>query len=255
MALLEIDTLSVRFGGVAAVTDVSLAVAAGEIHGIIGPNGAGKTSVINAVTGMVVPQSGSIRFADKEIAGVAPHLISSFGLGPHVPACRIVRRPQRLRQCSDRILSASILRSAGRRASTSAKRLESERKTHEQARMLLDAFDLAAFADTRAGLLPFGIQKRVDIARALAAEPRLLLLDEPVSGMSEAEAEAAVATMRKLAREHGITLVVVEHNMRVLMNLAERVTVLNQGRLLASGTPAEMQANAAVIEAYLGDAA
>ena len=107
----------------------------------------------------------------------------------------------------------------------------------------------------RAGLLPFGIQKRVDIARALAAEPKLLLLDEPVSGMSEAEAEAAVTTMRKLARDHGITLVVVEHNMRVLMDLAERVTVLNQGRLLASGTPAEMQANTAVIEAYLGDAA
>jgi branched-chain amino acid transport system ATP-binding protein len=101
--------------------------------------------------------------------------------------------------------------------------------------------------------LPFGIQKRVDIARALAAEPRLLLLDEPVSGMSEAEAESAVTAMRKLAREHGITLVVVEHKMRVLMNLAERVTVLNQGRLLASGTPAEMQANTAVIEAYLGD--
>jgi branched-chain amino acid transport system ATP-binding protein len=131
----------------------------------------------------------------------------------------------------------------------------SERRTREQVRFLLDAFDLAAFADTRAGLLPFGIQKRVDIARALAAEPRLLFLDEPVSGMSEAEAEAAVATMRKLAREHGITLVVVEHNMRVLMNLAERVTVLNQGRLLATGTPAEMQADTSVIEAYLGDAA
>ena len=121
--------------------------------------------------------------------------------------------------------------------------------------MLLDAFNLVAYTDVPAGLLPFGIQKRVDIARALAAEPKLLLLDEPVSGMSETEAEAAVTTMRKLAREHGITLVVVEHNMRVLMNLAEHVTVLNQGRLLASGTPAEMQANAAVIEAYLGDAA
>jgi branched-chain amino acid transport system ATP-binding protein len=131
---------------------------------------------------------------------------------------------------------------------------QSERSMREQTGRLLDAFDLASFADTRAGLLPFGIQKRVDIARALAAEPRLLLLDEPVSGMSEAEAEAAVTTMRNLAREHGITLVVVEHNMHVLMNLAERVTVLNQGRLLASGTPVEIQANAAVIEAYLGDA-
>lgn len=254
MALLEIDDLSVRFGGVAAVTDVSLAVAAGEIHGIIGPNGAGKTSLINAVTGMVAPLSGSIRFADQEIAGVAPHLISSFGLG---------RTFQHVELFGDRSVFDNVLTGFYRHQSYGllaaalrfGKAARSERRTREQVRLLLDAFDVAAFADTRAGLLPFGIQKRVDIARALAAEPRLLFLDEPVSGMSEAEAEAAVATMRKLAREHGITLVVVEHNMRVLMNLAERVTVLNQGRLLATGTPAEMQADASVIEAYLGDAA
>jgi branched-chain amino acid transport system ATP-binding protein len=254
MALLEIDALAVRFGGVVAVTDVSLAVAAGEIHGIIGPNGAGKTSLINAVSGMVVPQSGSIRFADREIAGLAPHLISSFGLG---------RTFQHVELFGDRSVFDNVLTGFYRHQSygllAAALRFgnaaRSERRTREQVRLLLDAFDLAAFADTRAGLLPFGIQKRVDIARALAAEPQLLFLDEPVSGMSEAEAEAAVATMRKLAREHGITLVVVEHNMRVLMNLAERVTVLNRGQLLATGTPAEMQADASVIEAYLGDAA
>ena len=254
MALLEINALSVRFGGVAAVTDVSLAVNSGEIHGIIGPNGAGKTSLINAVTGMVAPHSGSIRFSDREIAGVAPHVISSLGLG---------RTFQHVELFGDRSVFDNVLTGFYRHQSYGllaaafrfGKAGQSERKTREQARALLDAFDLAAYADTRAGLLPFGIQKRVDIARALAAEPKLLLLDEPVSGMSEAEAEAAVTTMRKLAREHGITLVVVEHNMHVLMNLAERVTVLNQGRLLASGTPAEMQANTAVIEAYLGDAA
>jgi len=254
MALLEITALSVRFGGVAAVTEVSLVVAAGEIHGLIGPNGAGKTSVINAVTGMVAPLSGSVRFADREIAGIAPHIISSFGLG---------RTFQHVELFGDRSVFDNVLTGFYRHQSygllAAALRLpkatRSERRTREQARMLLDAFELAAFANTPAGLLPFGIQKRVDIARALAAEPRLLLLDEPVSGMSEAEAESAVTTMRKLAREHGITLVVVEHNMRVLMNLAERVTVLNQGRLLASGTPAEMQANTAVVEAYLGDAA
>jgi branched-chain amino acid transport system ATP-binding protein len=254
MALLEIDALSVRFGGVAAVTDVSLAVAAGEIHGIIGPNGAGKTSLINAITGMVTAQSGSIRFADKEIAGTAPHVISSSGLG---------RTFQHVELFGDRSVFDNVLTGFYRHQSYGllaasvrfGKAAASEQTTRDQARRLLDAFDLADVADTRAGLLPFGIQKRVDIARALAAEPRLLLLDEPVSGMSEAEAEAAVTTMRRLAREHGITLVVVEHNMHVLMNLAERVTVLNQGRLLASGTPAEMQADSAVIEAYLGDAA
>jgi branched-chain amino acid transport system ATP-binding protein len=254
MALLEIDALSVRFGGVVAVTELSLAITAGEIHGIIGPNGAGKTSVINAVTGMVAPQSGSIRFANKEIAGVAPHVISSFGLG---------RTFQHVELFGDRSVFDNVLTGFYRHQSygllAAALRLskakQSERRTHEQTHELLEAFDLAPFADTRAGLLPFGIQKRVDIARVLAAEPQLLLLDEPVSGMSEAEAELAVTTIRKLAREHGITLVVVEHNMGVLMNLAERVTVLNRGRLLASGTPAEMQANTAVIDAYLGDAA
>jgi branched-chain amino acid transport system ATP-binding protein len=254
MALLEIDALSVRFGGVAAVTDVSLGVGAGEIHGIIGPNGAGKTSLITAVTGMVVPQSGSIRLNGKEIAGIAPHVISSLGLG---------RTFQHVELFGDRSVFDNVLTGFYRHQSYGllaasirfGKAAASEQKTRNQARDLLDAFGLTAFTETRAGLLPFGIQKRVDIARALAAEPKLLLLDEPVSGMSESEAEAAVTTMRKLARDHGITLVVVEHNMRVLMNLAERVTVLNQGRLLASGTPAEMQANASVIEAYLGDAA
>lgn len=254
MALLEIDALSVHFGGIVAVADVSLSIAPGEIHGIIGPNGAGKTSAINAVSGMVVPQSGSIRFAGREIAGVAPHVISSFGLG---------RTFQHVELFGDRSVFENVLTGFYRHQSYGLvaaalwlpKATRSERNTRVQARKLLEAFDLAPFADTPAGLLPFGIQKRVDIARALAAEPRLLLLDEPVSGMSETEAAAAVATMRKLAREHGITLVIVEHNMRVLMNLAERVTVLNQGRLLASGTPAEMQAHADVIEAYLGDAA
>ena len=254
MALLEIDALSVRFGGVVAVAEVSMDVAPGEIHGIIGPNGAGKTSLINAVTGMAVAQSGSIRFDGIQTAGMAPHLISSLGLG---------RTFQHVELFGDRSVFENVLTGFYRHQAygllASALRLpkavQSERNTREQARRLLDAFDLAALAETPAGRLPFGIQKRVDIARALAAEPRLLLLDEPVSGMSETEAEAAVTTMRKLAREHRITLVVVEHNMRVLMNLAERVTVLNQGRLLASGTPAEMQAHPAVIEAYLGDAA
>ena len=254
MALLEIERLSIRFGGVVAVAGVSMEVAEGEIHGIIGPNGAGKTSLINGVTGMAVAQSGSIRFAEREIAGVAPHLISSLGLG---------RTFQHVELFGDRSVFENVLTGFYRHqpygvlaaAFRLPKAVQSERKTHEQARKLLEAFDLAALAETPAGRLPFGIQKRVDIARALAAEPRLLLLDEPVSGMSEAEAEAAVVTMRKLAREHQITLVVVEHNMRVLMNLAERVTVLNRGRLLASGTPAEMQANAAVIEAYLGETA
>jgi branched-chain amino acid transport system ATP-binding protein len=254
VALLEVDKLSVRFGGVNAVADVSLSIATGEIHGIIGPNGAGKTSLINAATGMVPVQSGSIRFAGRDIVGRAPHTISGYGLG---------RTFQHVELFGDRTVFENVLTGFYRHQSygllTAALRVgkstQVEKRTREQARTLLGAFDLARFADARAGHLPFGIQKRVDIARALAAEPRLLFLDEPVSGMSEAEAESAVTTMRALAREHGITLVIVEHNMHVLMNLAERVTVLNQGRILASDIPDRIQADSAVIEAYLGQTA
>jgi ABC-type branched-subunit amino acid transport system ATPase component len=120
---------------------------------------------------------------------------------------------------------------------------------------LLDAFDLTAFADARAGDLPFGVQKRVDLARALAGRPRILLLDEPVSGMSETEANAAVAAARSLAHDRGISLLVVEHNMRVMMRLAERITVMHRGRVIGEGSPAEIASDPAVIDAYLGEAA
>jgi ABC-type branched-subunit amino acid transport system ATPase component len=120
---------------------------------------------------------------------------------------------------------------------------------------LLDAFDLTTFADARAGDLPFGVQKRVDLARALAGRPRILLLDEPVSGMSETEANAAVAAARSLAHDRGISLLVVEHNMRVMMRLAERITVMHRGRVIGEGSPAEIASDPAVIDAYLGEAA
>jgi len=254
MALLEIDALSVRFGGVAAVAELSLAIADGEIHGIIGPNGAGKTSVINAVTGMVVPQSGSIRFAEKEIAGVAPHLISSFGLG---------RTFQHVELFSDRSVFDNVLIGFYRHQSygllAAALRLhnavQSERGTHERVRMLLDTFALAPFADTPAGLLPFGIQKRVDIARALAAEPRLLLLDEPAGGLNHEEVEQLRALILTIRERLSLTILLVEHHMNFVMGVSDKVVALDFGRKIAEGTPKDVQANADVIRAYLGIAA
>jgi branched-chain amino acid transport system ATP-binding protein len=252
MALLETQGLSVNFGGVAAIADVSISVEPGEIHGVIGPNGAGKTSFINAVTGFVKAQQGRIQFSGKDVTGLNAEAISAHGIG---------RTFQHAELFGEATLFENVLAGFYRHqrygfaaaAFGIAKISRIERQTREQTTSLLAEFGLADWAQHRARDLPFGLQKLADMVRALAAKPRLLLLDEPVSGMSEGEADEAVSTMKHLARDLGITLVVVEHNMRVLMDLATRVTVFNQGRVLATGQPAEVRANPDVIRAYLGE--
>jgi branched-chain amino acid transport system ATP-binding protein len=252
MSLLALDAVSVSFGGVAAVRGVTMRVEAGEIRGLIGPNGAGKTSLINAITGIVRPNSGAIAFGDQEITALAPDIISARGIGRTFQHVELFREETVL----DNVLTglyrhhvygvAAAIVGFGR-----ARRVEAEAR--REAAALLEAFDLGPLAATPVRDLPFGIQKRVDLARALAVRPRMLLLDEPISGMSETEADAAVATIRNLARERDITLFVVEHNMRVMMRLASRITVMHQGSVLAEGTPAEIRDDAAVVDAYLGD--
>ena len=250
--LLELDRVSVSFGGVAAVTDLSLQIEAGEIRGLIGPNGAGKTSLINAITGIVKPSSGRVLLDGREIGHLQPDAICMLGVGRTFQHVELFREATVL----DNVLTG-LYRHQGYGPAAAALRLPKNRReeaaAHAAASALLEAFALRDVASERAGDLPFGIQKRVDMARALAARPRLLLLDEPVSGMSEAEADAAVATARALARERGITLLVVEHNMRVMMRLAERITAMHQGSVLVEGTPADIRANPSVIDAYLGE--
>jgi branched-chain amino acid transport system ATP-binding protein len=252
MTLLSLERVSVSFGGVAAVRDVAMRLKAGEIRGLIGPNGAGKTSLINAIAGVVEPQSGSIRFEDREITRLAPEIISSLGIG---------RTFQHVELFRDETVIENVLTGLYRHhvygiaSAMLGLRHKAEAQARREAADLLQMFELSSFADARAGDLPFGIQKRVDLARAIAARPKLLLLDEPVSGMSESEANAAIATARSLAHERGVTLLIVEHNMRVMMRLAERITVMHRGRVIAEGTPAEISANPAVVDAYLGEAA
>ncbi len=253
MALLEADRLSVRFDGVVALDGISFSVEKGEIHGVIGPNGAGKTSLVNAITG-VVSAHGNIRFEGRDISGLSPHAISARGLG---------RTFQHGELFGDETVIENVLAGFYRRQPYGiaaamigfGKANRMERETRARAVKVLDEFGLVPMSGTRARDLPFGLQKRVDMARAIAAMPRLLLLDEPVSGMSEGEADETVEAIRRMAREHGITLVVIEHNMRVIMGLADRITVLNQGQVLAQGSPKEVRANAEVIQAYLGDEA
>lgn len=254
MSLLALEAVSVRFGGVTAASDVTFSVNQGEIRGLIGPNGAGKTSLINAITGIVPIASGRIRLGGRDLAGLAPDVLCGLGIARTFQHVELFREETVL----DNVLTglyrhhsygpvAAVLRLPSARREEAAARAE--------AMALLEAFDLAPLAHEIAGTLPFGIQKRIDMARALAVHPRLLALDEPVSGMSESEADAAIATARRLARENGITLLVVEHNMRVMMRLAERITAMHQGRVIAEGTPDEIRANPAVVEAYLGEEA
>lgn len=252
MALLETRHLSVHFGGIAALADVSLMVEAGEIHGVIGPNGAGKTTLINALTGMVAVRTGRVLFDGHDITDLAPEVIAARGLGRTFQHCELF---------GDCTVTENILTGFYRHepydiasaALAFGKARRIERKARQNAHRMLAEFGLTKVADVRARDLPFGLQKRVDMARALAAYPRLLLLDEPVSGMSEGEANEAVAIMKEIARERGITLFVIEHNVRILMSLATSITVFNQGKVLARGSPDEVRSNPNVVEAYLGE--
>jgi ABC-type branched-subunit amino acid transport system ATPase component len=251
-ALLALERIDVSFGGVKAISGLSFEVAPGEIRGLIGPNGAGKTTLINVITGAVRASAGRIRLAGEDITGMPAHAICRRGIG---------RTFQHVEPFGELTVLQNILVGAGRHARASAieaglhilRGRSDESAMQARAHEALDAFGLSALRDVPAAELPFGLLKRMDLARALAASPKLLLMDEPTSGMSEAEADSAVAMARELARLHGITLIVVEHNMRVMMALAQRISVMQFGQAVAHGTPAEIQRDPRVIDAYLGE--
>ena len=249
---LVLEHVAVTFGGLAAVRDLSLTVAPGEIRGLIGPNGAGKTTAINAITGTVRVAAGRIALDGASIVNEAPHRIGRRGVArtfQHVEAFGDMSVLDNVlvgvaRHAPAPLWSAALATPGARRAEAAAQ---------EEARVLLAEFALLPYRDAPAAALPFGVQKRMDLARALAGRPKLLLLDEPTSGMSESEADSAIAAVRRLAERTGITLLVIEHNMRVMMALADSVTVMQHGAVIAEGTPAEIQRHAAVIDAYLGE--
>ncbi|MCO5162409.1 MAG: ABC transporter ATP-binding protein [Mesorhizobium sp.] len=249
--LLDLRNVSLAFGGVKAITDISFDIRKGEIRAIIGPNGAGKTSMLNVINGFYTPQQGKIIFRGKERAGMKPHQAVGQGIARTFQNVALFKGMSTL----DNIMtgrSVMMKRGLGWQMLWHGPALAEEIEHRKKVEEIIDFLEIEHIRRTPVGKLPYGLQKRVELGRALAMEPSLLLLDEPMAGMNLEEKEDMSRFILDVNRQRGTTIALIEHDMGVVMDLSDRVVVLDYGRKIADGTPEVVKSNKDVIDAYLG---
>lgn len=252
MAMLEVTSLGISFGGLRAVDELSMKIEEGGLVGLIGPNGAGKTTVFNMLTGVYRPTDGGIRLDGQNLIGKKPHDICKMGVARTFQNIRLFSNLSVMDNVKTGLhneitytLAESLLHIGSYR--------KKERAMDGRAMELLEVFDLVSVADYKAANLPYGKQRKLEIARALATDPKLLLLDEPAAGMNPNETEELMETIELVRKKFGVTILLIEHDMKLVSGICEYLYVLNFGRLLAEGTPSEVLSNPEVVTAYLGE--